>query len=65
MLPFPRLFAYTLAAIGVVALCKVLAREWRRVNAQLDANGRAAAAVAAKDLPTLRRDPATGEYRLH
>jgi HAMP domain-containing protein len=64
MLPFPPVIAWTLAAIGVVALTKVLAREWQRVNAQLDANERAAAAVAAKDLPTLRRDPATGEYRL-
>ena len=64
MLPFPPVIAYTLAAIGVVAFSKVLAREWRRVNSELDANERAAAAVAARDLPTLRRDPATGEYRL-
>jgi hypothetical protein len=64
MLPLPHVIAFTLAAIGVVALSKVLVREWQRVNAALDANARAAAAVAAKDLPTLRRDPATGEYRL-
>jgi hypothetical protein len=63
MPPFPPVVACTLAAVGIVALSKVLAREWRRVNAELDANERAAAAVASKDLPTLRLDPKTGEYR--
>jgi hypothetical protein len=60
---FPPLIASALAAIGIVALSRLLTREWRRVNAELDANGRAAAAIASKDLPTLRFDPATGEYR--
>lgn len=59
----PPVIACTLAAIGVAAFAKVLAREWQRVNAELDANERAAAAVASKDLPTLRLDPETGEYR--
>lgn len=63
MLPFPPVVAATLAAIGVVALSKVLAREWQRVNAELDAAQRATAAVRSRDLPTLRRDPVTGEYR--
>jgi hypothetical protein len=63
MPPFPPAIAWTLAAIGIAALSNVLAREWRRVNAELDANERAAAAVASKDLPTLRLDPRTGEYR--
>jgi hypothetical protein len=63
MLPFPPVIAATLAAIGVVALSKVLVREWQRVNAELDANERATAVVRGKDLPTLRRDPVTGEYR--
>jgi hypothetical protein len=64
MLPFPPVIACTLAAIGIAALSKMLAREWKRVNAELDAHERSAAAVASKDLPTLRLDPATGEYRL-
>jgi hypothetical protein len=63
MLPFPPVINFALAAIGVAALAKVLAREWQRVNAELDANERAAAAVASKDMPTLRLDPVTGEYR--
>ncbi len=63
MLPLPPVIAATLAAIGVVALSRVLAREWQRVNAELDANERAAAAAARRDVPTLRRDPVTGEYR--
>lgn len=63
MLPFPPVIAATLAAIGVIALSKVLAREWQRVNAELDAHERAVAAVRTRDVPTLRRDPVTGEYR--
>ena len=63
MLPFPPVIAATLAAIGVVALSRMLAREWRRVNAALDASERAAAAVRTRDVPTLRRDPVTGVYR--
>jgi hypothetical protein len=63
MLPLPPVIVATLAAIGVVALSKMLAREWQHVNAALDANARAAAAVASRNLPTLRRDPVTGEYR--
>jgi len=63
MLPFPPAISAALAAVGVVALYKVLAREWQRVNAELDAHERAAAVVRSKDLPTLRCDPVTGEYR--
>jgi hypothetical protein len=63
MLPFPHVLAATLAAMGVVVLSKMLAREWQRVNAELDASERAAVAVRTRDLPTLRRDPATGVYR--
>ena len=63
MPPFPPAITIALAAIGIAAVAKVLAREWQRVNAELDANERAAAAVASKDLPTLRLDPVTGEYR--
>ncbi len=63
MLPFPAVIATTLAAIGAVVFSRLLAREWQRVNAELEARLRAAAAVANKDLPTLRRDPVTGVYR--
>ncbi len=63
MLPLPPVIAWTLAAIGAVAVSKVLAREWRRVNAELDAHERATEAVASEKLRTLRLDPNTGEYR--
>jgi hypothetical protein len=63
MLPFPPVLAATLAAVGVVVLSRVLAREWQRVNAELDARKRATAVVRTRDLPTLRRDPVTGVYR--
>jgi hypothetical protein len=63
MLPLPPVIVWTLAAIGAAAISKLLVKEWRRVNAELDANGRAAEPVARERLPTLRRDPNTGEYR--
>jgi len=63
MLPLPPVIAWTLAAIGAAALSKVLVREWRRVNAELDAHERAAEPVVHEQLPTLRRDPRTGVYR--
>jgi hypothetical protein len=63
MLPLPPDIAWTLAAIGAAALSKVLAREWRRVNAELEARGRDAEPVAPEALPTLRRDPSSGVYR--
>lgn len=63
MLPFPPVIAWTLAAVGAVAISKVLVREWQRVNAELDAQERAAEAVARDQLPTLRRDPHSGVYR--
>jgi hypothetical protein len=63
MPPFAPLIACALAAIGLAALSRMLAREWRRVNAELDASERAGAAIPREDLPTLRLDPATGVYR--
>jgi hypothetical protein len=63
MLPLPPVIARALAAVGAMVLSRLLEREWRRVNAELDAGGRTAATVARKDLPTLRRDPVTGVYR--
>lgn len=63
MLPLPPVIAWTLAAIGAIAISKVLVREWRRVNAELDAHGRATDPVAHDEFPTLRRDPLSGVYR--
>jgi hypothetical protein len=60
MLPLfvPPLVAGALGVLGTVALAKLVAREWRRVNAELhpDDDGRDV-------LPRLRRDPDTGVFR--
>jgi hypothetical protein len=50
-----------LSAVGAVLVTKLLGREWRRVNAELDRTR--AAAVKNSGIPTLQRDPKTGEYR--
>ena len=60
----PSLLAWTLGAIGAVVVTKLISREWQRINGELDQ----ARPVRVTDpqrarLPTLRRDPATGEYR--
>jgi hypothetical protein len=60
----PSLVAWTLGAIGAVVVMKLITREWQRINNELDQ----ARPVRVTDperarLPTLRRDPATGEYR--
>jgi hypothetical protein len=63
MLPFPPVIAWTLGAIGAVFMSKLLAREWRRVNDELDAQQRTAEPMRPQDIPTLRRDPRTGVFR--
>jgi hypothetical protein len=60
----PSLVAWTLGAIGAVVVMKLISREWQRINGELDQ----VRPVRVSDperarLPTLRRDPATGEYR--
>ena len=60
----PSLVAWTLGALGAVVVMKLINREWQRINAELDQ----ARPVRVTDperarLPTLRRDPATGEFR--
>ena len=36
MLPIPPVIAWAVGAIGAVVMSKLLAREWRRVNDELD-----------------------------
>ena len=57
-------FAWALGALGAVVLIKLFNREWRRVNDELDRTNpvRVTDPERAR-LPTLRRDPRTGEYR--
>ncbi|WP_207199569.1 hypothetical protein [Rhodoplanes elegans] len=63
-MPFviPPMIALTAAALGVAALGRTLAREWRRINEELE-QMRPAEAVDPSRLPKLRRDPSTGVYR--
>jgi hypothetical protein len=61
--PIPPLIMLT--ALGAVVVARWAAREFHRVNNEL-ASMRAARTAEPLDrsrLPTLRRDPTTGEYR--
>jgi len=68
MPPFliPPLVKWALAVAGGAAVVHWAVREIRRVNAEIDRVRAAPAmdAAARRQLPTLRRDPATGEWRL-
>ncbi|MCJ8143578.1 hypothetical protein MKI84_11690 [Ancylobacter sp. A5.8] len=59
----PPVFVLAIGAIGAAALVKLLAKESRRVNQELDATRRDLDARAPEPSRTLRRDPATGDYR--
>jgi hypothetical protein len=61
----PPIIAVTLGLMGVAALARWCVKEMHRVNAELDGIRATAAAepVDRNRLPTLRRDPRTGEYR--
>ena len=63
-LVIPPLVKWTLVTLGGAAAVHWVVKEVRRVNEELD---RAKAMARVRDqqrLPTLRRDPLTGEYRL-
>jgi hypothetical protein len=57
--------ALALGVMGTAVLVRWCVREMRRVNAEFDAvRERAAMGPINRDaLPTLKRDPRTGEYR--
>jgi hypothetical protein len=61
----PPVIAVALGLFGVTALVRWCVKEAHRVNAELD-EVRGAEPVPPVDrgtLPTLKRDPSTGEYR--
>ncbi len=67
MPPFlvPPLVKWTLSVLGAAAVVHWVVREVKRVNAELDAARPVRVnEIRREDLPTLRRDPRTGEYRL-
>ena len=61
----PAVVIMALSAIGAVVLIKLFNREWQRVNDELDrANPARVSDPERAAAPTLRQDPATGEYRV-
>jgi hypothetical protein len=61
----PPVFAVALGLMGAAALVRWYVRETQRINADIE-HGRQRATVEPDDrsaLPTLKRDPRTGEYR--
>jgi hypothetical protein len=61
----PPVLLWTAGIAGAVALAKLIRREYRRVNAELDQTRMAPVASKAERAshPTLKRDPRTGVYR--
>jgi|307.fasta_scaffold1062119_1 hypothetical protein len=62
----PPLVIWALGAVGATALARFVRHEWQRVNAELHPREKAPSSdrVDRDRLPTLRRDPITGVYRL-
>lgn len=59
------LVKWSLAAMGGAMIVHWAVKEARRINEELDQARRVKAKITdAETRPTLRRDPATGEYRL-
>jgi len=65
-MPFiiPPLAKWTLVALGGAMVVHWVVREVRRANEELDRRRAPVRINRAERLPTLRRDPTTGEYRL-
>jgi hypothetical protein len=62
----PPVIAWALGALGAALLVKLVIKEARRINAELD-EARAARVPETAErepYPTLSRDPASGEYRV-
>ena len=55
----PPVIAGALGALGAVALARVIAREWRRVNSELHPPEKP---IAGDGVTKLTRDPQTGVY---
>jgi hypothetical protein len=61
----PQALLFLLGTLGAAIAAKLISKEWRRVNDELDqARAKATTADAGRDAMTdLRRDPATGVFR--
>ena len=58
------LLKWSLAALGGAMVVHWVVKEARRINEELDNARRAKVRISDMNRPTLRRDSATGEYRL-
>ncbi len=59
----PAILVATAGVLGAVVLIKLFNREWQRVNSELDRiNPVRVSDPERAGIPTLRQDPATGEY---
>jgi hypothetical protein len=59
----PPLVIWALGVVGAAALARFVKHEWQRVNAELHRREKASP-VDRDRMPTLRRDPRTGIYRV-
>jgi hypothetical protein len=59
----PPVLGWTLGILGSAMVARVLAKEWRRVNDELDAGASLRTAPVRENIPMLRRDPKSGIYR--
>jgi hypothetical protein len=68
MPPFviPPLVVWALGTVGAAVLARFVRSEWQRVNAELHARDAKASAesIDRNKIPTLKRDPVTGIYRV-
>jgi hypothetical protein len=68
MPPFvvPPVVVWALGAVGAAVLARFVRSEWQRVNAELHAREAKASQerIDRSKLPTLKRDPVTGIYRI-
>jgi hypothetical protein len=65
-LVIPPLVKFALGVLGAGAIIHWMAKEVRRINAELERVRTATSIdpVARKSLPTLRRDPSSGDWRV-
>jgi hypothetical protein len=59
----PPVIMWVVGAVGAAVAAKWLAKEWRRVNAELDAVRAQSAGEPRTERKNLKRDPETGIYR--
>jgi hypothetical protein len=64
MLIFIRpVLGWTLGILGTAVAAKLVAKEWRRMNEELQAHTPLRGSPVQERIPVLRRDPKSGVYR--